>query len=130
MVSDGSIELEVEQSDSVSLKNYKKTETVRDFSFGEFSGRRGNIEACGLKAHLFERSDMSQNLLFISFNQQILERLSNLCVSSYGTPSVKNRKHEQRLLRNMGAHTVVLELLQIPYEKVNCKLESSDQLSI
>ena len=65
-----------------------------------------------------------------SFNQQILERLSNLCVSSYGTPSVKNRKHEQRLLRNMGAHTVVLELLQIPYEKVNCKLESSDQLSI
>lgn len=74
MVSDGSIELEVEQSDSVSLKNYKKTETI-------------------------------------------LERLSNLCVSSYGTPSVKNRKHEQRLLRNMGAHTVVLELLQIPYEK-------------
>lgn len=59
MVSDGSIELEVEQSDSVSLKNYKKTETVRDFSFGEFSGRRGNIEACGLKAHLFESSDMS-----------------------------------------------------------------------
>ena len=33
---------------------------------------------------------------------------------------MKNRKHEQRLLRNMGAHTVVLELLQIPYEKVNC----------
>lgn len=128
MVSDGSIELEVEQSDTVSLKNYKKTEAVRDFSFGKFSGRRGSMEACGLKAHLFERSDMSKNLL--SFNQQILERLSNLCVSSYGTPSVKNRKHEQRLLRNMGAHTVVLELLQIPYEKVNCKLESSDQLSI
>lgn len=30
----------------------------------------------------------------------------------------KSRKQQQRLLRNMGAHTVVLELLQIPYEKV------------
>ncbi|KAJ7363260.1 hypothetical protein OS493_011542 [Desmophyllum pertusum] len=73
MVSDGSIELEVEHSDTVSLKNYKKTESI-------------------------------------------LERLSNLCVS-FGSSNVKNRKHEQRLLRNMGAHTVVLELLQIPYEK-------------
>ena len=67
MVSDGSIELEVEQSDTVSLKNYKKTEAVRDFSFGKFSGRRGSMEACGLKAHLFERSDMSKNLLFIFY---------------------------------------------------------------
>lgn len=30
----------------------------------------------------------------------------------------KSRKQQQRLLRNMGAHAVVLELLQIPYEKV------------
>lgn len=67
MVSDGSIELEVEQSDTVSLKNYKKTEAVRDFSFGKFSGRHSSMEACGLKAHLFERSDMSKNLLFIFF---------------------------------------------------------------
>ena len=29
IVSDGSIELEVEHSDTVSLKNYKKTEAVR-----------------------------------------------------------------------------------------------------
>ena len=49
--------------------------------------------------------------------QQILERLSSLCVS-HAPSGKKNRKHEQRLLRNMGAHTVVLELLQIPYEKV------------
>ena len=26
--------------------------------------------------------------------------------------------HEQRLLRNMGAHTVMLDLLQVPYNKV------------
>ena len=63
---------------------------------------------------------MGRSLLtFISlFYQQILERLSNLCVS-HGASGKKNRKHEQRLLRNMGAHTVVLELLQIPYDKVN-----------
>ncbi|MEQ2193205.1 hypothetical protein XENOCAPTIV_026325, partial [Xenoophorus captivus] len=30
----------------------------------------------------------------------------------------KNRLQLQRLLKNMGAHTVVLELLQIPYEKL------------
>ncbi|XP_071809962.1 inositol 1,4,5-trisphosphate receptor-like isoform X2 [Asterias amurensis] len=48
--------------------------------------------------------------------QLILIRLSKLCVSD-GNGGRKNRKHEQRLLRNMGAHAVVLELLQIPYEK-------------
>ena len=31
--------------------------------------------------------------------------------------NAKPRKHEQRLLRNMGVHTVVLDLLQIPFDK-------------
>lgn len=43
---------------------------------------------------------------------QILIELTKLC---YG----KDCGHEQRLLRNMGAHTVVLELLQVPYDKAN-----------
>ena len=30
---------------------------------------------------------------------------------------IKPRKHEQRLLRNMGVHKVVLDLLQIPYDQ-------------
>ena len=30
---------------------------------------------------------------------------------------LRPRKHEQRLLRNMGVHTVVLDLLQIPYDR-------------
>ena len=47
----------------------------------------------------------------------ILLRLTSLCVTDL-TEKRKSKKHEQRLLRNMGAHTVVLELLQIPYEKV------------
>lgn len=48
---------------------------------------------------------------------QILLRLSRLCVQE-GLSGRKSKKQQQRLLRNMGAHAVVLELLQIPYEKV------------
>uniref|UniRef100_A0A8C9W0J4 Inositol 1,4,5-trisphosphate receptor n=1 Tax=Scleropages formosus TaxID=113540 RepID=A0A8C9W0J4_SCLFO len=48
--------------------------------------------------------------------KEILLRLSKLCVQE-GSSGRKSRKQQQRLLRNMGAHTVVLELLQIPYEK-------------
>ena len=49
--------------------------------------------------------------------KEILLRLTRLCVQDM-TDDQKPRKHEQRLLRNMGAHTVVLELLQITYDKV------------
>lgn len=34
-----------------------------------------------------------------------------------GTVIKKPRKHEQRLLRNVGVHTVVLDLLQVPYDR-------------
>lgn len=48
--------------------------------------------------------------------QQILIRMNKLCTQ--GAPNlVKPRKHEQRLLRNVGVHTVVLDLLQIPYDE-------------
>ncbi|OCT88001.1 hypothetical protein XELAEV_18016630mg [Xenopus laevis] len=45
--------------------------------------------------------------------KEILIRLSRLC-----TLSKKGRNQQQRLLKNMGAHSVVLDLLQIPYEKL------------
>ena len=49
--------------------------------------------------------------------KSILQRLTRLCVQETADPYVKKPKtHEQRLLRNMSAHQVVLELLQIPYE--------------
>ncbi|XP_073324604.1 inositol 1,4,5-trisphosphate-gated calcium channel ITPR1 isoform X1 [Pagrus major] len=48
--------------------------------------------------------------------KEILLRLSRLCVQE-GLTGRKSKKQQQRLLRNMGAHAVVLELLQIPYEK-------------
>lgn len=56
-------------------------------------------------------------LIPIPVLHQILLRLSKLCVQE-GLSGRKSKKQQQRLLRNMGAHAVVLELLQIPYEKV------------
>lgn len=53
----------------------------------------------------------------LALSPQILIRLSKLCVQE-GASGRKSRKQQQRLLRNMSAHAVVLELLQIPYEKV------------
>ncbi|XP_036375711.1 inositol 1,4,5-trisphosphate receptor type 2 isoform X1 [Megalops cyprinoides] len=49
--------------------------------------------------------------------KEILLRLTKLCY-----PSKKSRVQQQRLLKNMGAHTVVLDLLQIPYEKTDQKM--------
>ncbi|XP_077487109.1 inositol 1,4,5,-trisphosphate receptor isoform X2 [Amblyomma americanum] len=49
--------------------------------------------------------------------RQILERFTKLCYQMGPGGTKRPRKHEQRLLRNMGAHTVVLQLLQIPYDK-------------
>jgi len=46
--------------------------------------------------------------------QEILIRMNKLCTTDGGS---KPRKHEQRLLRNVGVHTVVLDLLQIPYDE-------------
>ncbi|XP_052781889.1 inositol 1,4,5-trisphosphate receptor type 1-like isoform X2 [Mya arenaria] len=46
--------------------------------------------------------------------KKILTRLTRLCVEP---GKMEAKKHEQRLLRNMSAYSVVLELLQIPYDK-------------
>ena len=40
--------------------------------------------------------------------------MNRLCVDQN---TGKERPHEQLLLRNMGVHTVVLDLLQIPYDQ-------------
>uniref|UniRef100_A0A8C6FZP0 Inositol 1,4,5-trisphosphate receptor n=1 Tax=Moschus moschiferus TaxID=68415 RepID=A0A8C6FZP0_MOSMO len=55
-----------------------------------------------------------------SYNYRVVKEiiiwLSKFCVQESASVR-KSRKQQQRLLRNMGAHAVVLELLQIPYEK-------------
>ncbi|KAM6937738.1 inositol 1,4,5-trisphosphate-gated calcium channel ITPR2 [Xenentodon cancila] len=52
-----------------------------------------------------------------SIVKEILKRLTKLCFLSK-----KSRVQQQRLLKNMGAHTVVLDLLQIPYEQNDEKM--------
>lgn len=52
-----------------------------------------------------------------------------MCVLE-GISGKKNKKQQQRLLRNMGAHSVVLELLQIPYEKVRVSFCNSIVLNV
>lgn len=43
--------------------------------------------------------------------------MNKLCTQTSNGGFMKPRKHEQRLLRNVGVHTVVLDLLQIPYDE-------------
>ncbi|XP_066920904.1 inositol 1,4,5-trisphosphate-gated calcium channel ITPR1-like isoform X2 [Clytia hemisphaerica] len=57
---------------------------------------------------------------------KILQRLCDLCLTADGK---RNRKHEQRLLRNMGAHNVVLDLLGIPYEKSDMQMREIMELA-
>uniref|UniRef100_A0A803Y733 Inositol 1,4,5-trisphosphate receptor n=1 Tax=Meleagris gallopavo TaxID=9103 RepID=A0A803Y733_MELGA len=53
----------------------------------------------------------------LSFCPQILERLNKMC-----GVGEQVRKKQQRLLKNMDAHKVMLDLLQIPYEKGDAKM--------
>lgn len=63
--------------------------------------------------------------MFVSKYLQILTRLTRSCLVDIGGDARKPRKHEQRLLRNMGAHTVVLDLLKIPYDTVGSIFSSA-----
>lgn len=42
--------------------------------------------------------------------------MNKLCIQVLPGGQVKPRKHEQRLLRNVGVHIIVLDLLQVPYD--------------
>lgn len=61
--------------------------------------------------------------------EQILRRMNKLCaiVGSDGIP--KPRKHEQRLLRNVGVHTIVLDLLQVPYDEKDSQMHNLMRLA-
>lgn len=70
-------------------------------------------------------TDPSHSCINYETIKKILQRLTKLCVQESTGPSLekKARKHEQRLLRNMGAHSVVLELLRIPYDKKDIRMD-------
>ena len=49
--------------------------------------------------------------------QQILGWMNFMCVAqSTAGQQTRPRKHDKRLLRGMGVHSVALDLLQIPYD--------------
>lgn len=77
------------------------------------------IDCCHCAVHRSSELRYSSEVHTVDLSfWQILIRLSKLCVQESASVR-KSRKQQQRLLRNMGAHAVVLELLQIPYEKVS-----------
>ncbi|PAA74143.1 hypothetical protein BOX15_Mlig001931g6 [Macrostomum lignano] len=49
--------------------------------------------------------------------KEILQRLASVCVAKQPDGGVTNDKHQQRLLKNLGANKFVMDLLQIPYDK-------------
>ncbi|KAI1892732.1 hypothetical protein AGOR_G00136570 [Albula goreensis] len=75
--------------------------------------KKGDLNSRGSDKQKKPESTSSSNYRAL---KEILLRLSKLCVQE-GSSGRKSKKQHQRLLRNMGAHAVVLELLQIPYEK-------------
>jgi hypothetical protein len=51
-----------------------------------------------------------------------------LCVIEGHDGYLLARKNEQRLLRNMDVHVVVLDLLKIPYDKVPKTNDTFEQI--
>lgn len=112
-------------SESFLMKSDKLSSSYSpDFS-DKFKFNDSSILSNGDLSKNFENAD-SENYLKI---MQILERLTNLCVDSKDNSQMmiktfsinyskhKPKKHEQRLLRNMSVHSIVLDLLKIPYDK-------------
>ena len=89
----------------VALARRKEQEARKQYFSSMDQNKRGSIADLDIGPP----SDHIQNYKMI---QQILLRMNRLCIEK-GKP----RKHEQRLLRNMGVHSVVLDLLRIPYDK-------------
>lgn len=87
-----------ETGDAFERPEFSKKESQLDFEGGSQHG--GRVETDEYK-----------------IIQQILIRMNKLCISVAPDNSIKPRKHEQRLLRNVGVHNIVLDLLQVPYDE-------------
>uniref|UniRef100_A0A671L6R4 Inositol 1,4,5-trisphosphate receptor n=1 Tax=Sinocyclocheilus anshuiensis TaxID=1608454 RepID=A0A671L6R4_9TELE len=81
----------------------------------ENQNKEQNLEVCTYCSKPQIDSNKANNYKTV---KEILLSLSKLC-----SPGKKIRVQQQRLLKNMGAHTVVLDLLQIPYEKGDEKMD-------
>ncbi|GAA6101701.1 inositol 1,4,5-trisphosphate receptor type 2 isoform X3 [Tachysurus ichikawai] len=93
--------------------NEDTTETQTKEQIIEESGILSPVQDGNIKPQIDSNKANNYNIV-----KDILQRLSKLCY-----PSKKSRVQQQRLLKNMGAHTVVLDLLQIPYEAGDEKMK-------
>ncbi|XP_010132501.1 PREDICTED: inositol 1,4,5-trisphosphate receptor type 2-like, partial [Buceros rhinoceros silvestris] len=93
----------------------EKSELWVEKSINYESGEMGDNQTKGAEEPIeLSRKPNSNKSNNYNIVKEILIRLSKLCVQNK-----KCRNQQQRLLKNMGAHLVVLDLLQIPYEKVS-----------
>ncbi|XP_078276818.1 inositol 1,4,5-trisphosphate-gated calcium channel ITPR3 [Rhinoraja longicauda] len=80
-------------------------------------GKKPNSEETGDDATSLPKSTGVKNCGNYQEVKEILERLNRMC----GVGEQVRRK-QQRLLKNMGAHKVMLDLLQVPYDKTDVKM--------
>uniref|UniRef100_A0A8D0EE33 Inositol 1,4,5-trisphosphate receptor n=1 Tax=Salvator merianae TaxID=96440 RepID=A0A8D0EE33_SALMN len=64
-----------------------------------------------------EKKEKKENKQLLTYSQRIMEEIDRMC-----GVGEQMRKKQQRLLKNMDAHKVMLDLLQIPYEKGDTKM--------
>ncbi|XP_026086465.1 inositol 1,4,5-trisphosphate receptor type 2-like [Carassius auratus] len=84
----------------------------------ENPNKEQNLEDPGILSPVQDGSSKPQ----IDSNKANNYKIVKVILESLGDSSSPSKK-KQRLLKNMGAHTVVLDLLQIPYEKGDEKME-------
>lgn len=112
-------------AESAELKAFNESNAGGDSSLGECSSRK--------PIAVLKKDDSSFGFFLdddgvIDHNheykkvEQILRRMNRLCVTTSPGDVVKPRKHEQRLLRNVGVHTIVLDLLQVPYDEKDTQM--------
>uniref|UniRef100_A0A3B5MG84 Uncharacterized protein n=1 Tax=Xiphophorus couchianus TaxID=32473 RepID=A0A3B5MG84_9TELE len=87
-------------------KDKKEKGEVRNDTFTFYTHQRGTFSSFKLKSG----NENYQNV------KEILERLNKMCSSGVW-------KKQQRLLKNMGAHKVMLDLLQVSYDKNDVKMQ-------
>ncbi|KAG1937067.1 inositol 1,4,5-trisphosphate receptor type [Pimephales promelas] len=87
----------------------------------ENQNKEQNLEEAGILSPVQDGSNKPQIDSNKANNYKIVKEIL-LSLSKLCSPAKKIRMQQQRLLKNMGAHTVVLDLLQIPYENVDEKM--------
>ncbi|XP_032898387.1 inositol 1,4,5-trisphosphate receptor type 3 [Amblyraja radiata] len=80
-------------------------------------GKKPKSEETGDDATTLPKTTGGKNCENYQEVKEILERLNRMC----GVGEQVRRK-QQRLLKNMGAHKVMLDLLQVPYDKTDVKM--------